>query len=122
MIPQPVNRPINDKMYENVMDYPCPIEPFTVPAGFQYDVASVPWVATGAVPKDGLIRAAALCHDYLCVNKGQVPRNDGEGMLIYDWTESADIFRRLMLDAGIDKERAATAYQAVMLYGVFKSW
>lgn len=123
MIAQPINRPISDDMYENVNDYPCPIAPFTVPAGFKYDIASIPWIATGAIPKDGLIRAAALCHDYLCVNEGKVPRNDGKDeMLNYDWASAAKVFLLLMLDAGIPKERATTAYQGVLIYGMFQNW
>lgn len=46
-----------------------------IPAGFRFDGASVPrlaWSLTGILP-DGLIRAAAMLHDWLYQHGGMLP-------------------------------------------------
>lgn len=41
----------------------------TVPAGFETDLASIPSIFTPLIPKNGMHRAAAIVHDYLCRDK-----------------------------------------------------
>lgn len=80
-----------------------------VPAGFEHDGASVPrvvWTLSGLVP-DGLIRAAALAHDY--VYRGNVrslTRRQADAML-----------HDLMVEAGISRWRAYVAWAGVRVGG-----
>lgn len=111
MIRQPANIPLRDGMFVNVFDYSCPLAPVTVPAGFLYDLASVPWACQWCVPEDGLIRAAALVHDYLYEKNGNV---DG---VSYTRKWADRLFRELMIAAGLPKHRAEIAYRAVRLFG-----
>ena len=86
----PDSRPISDKIYQLFNDYRYEwnlkvkdkqgIEKIiknriTIPAGFRYDGASVPrifWTISGIRP-DGLQRAAALVHDMIYMQKGDLP-------------------------------------------------
>lgn len=99
-----------------------------IPAGFIYDGASVPqlvWTISGIIP-DGLIRAAALVHDYLYVYRGNVPRGtyqklvDGEWVdLQWGWTrrECDKMFCRIMRESGVERGKRRMAYRAVRLFG-----
>lgn len=99
-----------------------------IKAGFKYDGASVPrfvWSITGIRP-DGLIRAAALIHDWIYVYEGDLPAGSYQ-ILVDDkwvnldgkWTrKNADrIFARIMREAGVKKIRRRAAYRAVRLGG-----
>ena len=84
-----------------------------VPAGFECDSASVPrmvWTISGLTP-DGLIRAAAVTHDYLYDKLGQI------GDLDLTREEADRIFLDLMLAAGMNSTRAKLAYKAVRWFG-----
>ncbi len=83
----------------------------TIPAGFVHDGASVPqflWGITGIRP-DGLIRAAALVHDYIYRYAGW------EGL--YTRKEADVLFRHIIREAGLGWWTAARAYRAVRLFG-----
>lgn len=85
-----------------------------VPAGFELDGASVPrlvWTLSGLTP-DGLIRAAALVHDYLYQHQGHLP-----GTLSRVSRAASDqLFLDLMLAAGVGNKRARLAYRAVRMF------
>ncbi len=138
MLPQPDIRPICDKVYRLVRSYKYEwvhvSEHVTVqhrlrvPSGFTYDGASVPrclWSLSGLSP-DGLIRASALVHDFIYVNKGIIPYGaqyqlvDDEWMPVEGkWTrKTADrLFKRMMLEAAIDPTQIWWAYFAVRKFG-----
>jgi hypothetical protein len=101
----------------------------TVPTGFTYDGASVPrvaWTVSGIRP-DGLIRAAALIHDWIYNFKGLLPEGsheflDAEGrwQTVYGrWSrEDTDrLFGRIMRESGVPKFKRRMAYRAVRLFG-----
>lgn len=113
-----------------------------VPRGFIHNGASVPrlvWTISGILP-DGLIRAAALIHDWIYRCRGRLPwptyqykspnalktnpfgRIDEETMwcdIHGVWTrKNADrLFARIMREAGMSKRRRRAAYLAVRMFG-----
>lgn len=108
----------------------------TVPAGFECDGASVPrllWSFVGLAP-DGLLRAAAVSHDYLYASRGLVGGNLKARYYSpaheHDWQtvlwpvtrkQSDELFARLLREAGVAKRRRRLAYLAVRLFG-FYAW
>lgn len=105
----------------------------TVPEGFLYDGASVPrivWTLSGVLP-DGLIRAAALVHDFIYRNKGKLPKNSYgsiiEGVYVdfsaHHWKrKDADkLFARIMRESGVSVIKRRAAYLAVRSFG-WISW
>jgi hypothetical protein len=141
---QPINIPVRlrngKEAYQLVEDYTYDWKHtdrlhriITVPRGFVCDGASVPrlvWTLSGITP-DGLIRAAALVHDYIYRHKGKLPRNT-YGVLrdgVYEdiseniWTrEDADkLFARIMREAGVPKIKRRAAYLGVRTGG-WASW
>lgn len=114
---QPDIRPITRNRYRLQETYRITagdeegIDTIVVPAGTKSDGASVPravWSISGIRP-DGLIRVAALIHDWLCANKGINGRFSSE--------QSHRLFYLLMRHAGISKRRCQVAYWAVKVFG-----
>ncbi len=103
-----------------------------VPEGFVYDGASVPrllWTVTGMTP-DGLIRAAALLHDFIYRHKGWLPNGSYQMFdvqtkqwkdLSAPWPrETADrLFARVMRESGVSSFKRKLAYRAARLLGWF---
>lgn len=105
----------------------------TIPAGFVYDGASAPrivWTISGIIP-DGLIRAAALVHDWIYRYTGKLPdgshqylnKNDLWANIHGRWArKDADrLFARIMREANVPKSKRRLAYRAVRFFGWF-SW
>jgi len=115
MLIQPDIRPIAARTYRVQEAWVVHWRGWTIPVpeGFQHDGASVPrlaWTFSGLTP-DGLIRAAALAHDF--AYRGFVPgmtRREADVML-YD----------LMVEAGISRPRAYVAWLGVRTGG-WLSW
>lgn len=87
-----------------------------VPAGFEHDGASIPrlaWALSGLTP-DGLIRAAALVHDFLY-------RFAAAGERAVTRAEADLVFYDLMREAGLSRYRAGVAYYGVRAGG-WVSW
>ncbi len=82
----------------------------TVPKDFVWDGASAP--IRSSVRKDGLIRAAALIHDYLYRNLGQATDS-----LSFSRKGADRLFRAIMLEAGMSRWKAGKAYLAVRWFG-----
>ncbi len=130
---QPVNIPVSARQYELVETFGYGWDKYgvshelVVPRGFRYDGASVPrilWSVIGLRP-DGLVRAAALLHDWIYRHGGKLPpgsyrRDDGEGG---HWTrKSADLlFGRVMRESGVSKLKRRLAYLGVRVGGR-RSW
>ncbi len=88
-----------------------PLSLIKVPDGFKYDGASVPrplWSISGIRP-DGLIRAAALIHDFIYRYAGWKGR--------YTRKEADILFRYIIREAGLGWWTAVRAYRAVRLFG-----
>lgn len=130
----PMILPVSDRHYRLGMEYTYQWENYdyqfklTVPSGFIYDGASVPqwaWTVSGIRP-DGLIRAAALLHDWVYINKGLMPPGSWQYESEGHWLEcegrwsrlDADrLFARVMREAGVNKVKRRLAYQAVRIAG-----
>ncbi len=131
---QPKNVPINDSEYRLLEDYVYMWEALgfknrlVIPEGYVNDGASVPRPLWWFIRPDGLIRAAALLHDYIYEHKGKLPKNTHQilkdGVWIdasYTWTRNdADrLFCRVMREAGVSKFKRRAAYYAVIVGGFF---
>lgn len=84
-----------------------------VPAGFRHDGASVPRLAftiSGLTP-DGLIRAAALVHDWLYRNDGGINER------AYTRKQADELFAKIMRASGIRPTQVWIAYLAVRIGG-----
>lgn len=136
---QPHNTPIDSKRYKLVEVYKYTTNIYqgvpykiVVPKDFIYDGASIPrilWSLSGIRP-DGLIRAAALVHDFLYRYRGRLPKGHSYYWDIETWrdsnsgysrSESDKVFLELMGRAKISKVKRYLAYYAVRLFGRF-SW
>lgn len=103
-----------------------------IPRGFVSDGASVPriaWTLVGLTP-DGLIRAAALLHDFLYRHHGKLPQEslyedhrDGSGwrdisqLALYSRKDADRMFCRVMREAGMDSTKRWLAFWAVRIFG-----
>jgi hypothetical protein len=131
---QPLNRPVCDGIYELAVDWTYEWahdgirRRIVVPKGFQYDGASVPrlvWTLSGILP-DGLIRAAALFHDWLYQHKGQLPERSYQEFYRGNWRdvgmvvsrgEADRLFARIMREAGVSTVKRRLAYLGVRACG-----
>jgi hypothetical protein len=135
---QPDIVPVTDELYRLDEDYEYRWTKFdtiyriTIPAGFIYDGASVPrivWTISGITP-DGLIRAAALVHDWIYFHAGKLPNGSHQYLntdahwsdILGRWRrEHADrIFARIMREANVPKSKRRMAYRAVWFFGWFR--
>lgn len=94
-----------------------------IPKGFKHDGASVPrlaWTLSGLTP-DGLLRAAALVHDYFYRKVGWMVLENVQTkkmtVLKVDRKSADDIFLKLMLAAGVSRYRANVAHRFVRMFG-----
>ena len=133
-IEQPDIRPIEGGKYrlaENYSYYWPPVQGncrVTIPKGFVYDGASVPqwlWSITGLRP-DGLIRAAALVHDFFYRYGGKPPKGTIAKNYHNRWYQvpfrctrkAADhFFFQIMEDFSMPWLKRTLAYRAVRLCG-----
>ena len=76
----------------------------TVPAGFTFDVASVPRLAWWLYPRWGRYAEAALIHDYLCGSKA-MPRD-----------QSDKLFYKHMREDGVLLAHAWIMYKCVRVW------
>lgn len=98
-----------------------------VPKGFIYDGASVPQIFWGlGLRPDGLIRAAALVHDWIYNFDGDLPKGSYQYLQDNEWKpvigrwkrEDADrLFGRMMKEAGLPGWKRWLAYRAVRWFG-----
>jgi hypothetical protein len=110
MIKQPSNTVNNDGKYVLTENYNFTVRGLTylIRKGFKWDGASVPRFAWSFLRPDGRIRAASLVHDYIYAKHKAL----GITRHIAD-----SLFYEMMLDAGIPKYKAYTAYYAVRWFG-----
>ena len=121
MIPQPDIRAIKERgdIYVLQSDYEC--LGFTVPAGFEYDGASVPravWTTSGMTP-DGYYRPAALVHDWLYSQGGHAVRYGQP----FNYTRKiADgIFRDILRELRLIRWHTFVLFIGVRMFG-WLSW
>jgi hypothetical protein len=125
-IPQPPNIPISDKLYINLYDYYCPVDiPFRIPAGWINDGASSPRLGYFIIRPDGLVRAGALVHDFICEHDGHFTAQLQNGLTVdlsFTWAEAATLFHKINLASGLSSWRCNLAYEGVSMWGLTKGW
>jgi Protein of unknown function (DUF1353) len=89
----------------------------TVPAGFRFDLSSVPRVLWWLIAPFELSIAAPLLHDFLYRNRGMPPAGAVEPPRTYTRSEVDRMFRTIMRKEGVPAWRRAIGYAAVRLFG-----
>lgn len=97
-----------------------------IPAGFIYDLASVPRVVWSLISPLDLGEIGALLHDWIYRHAGRIPyplRPDG--MICneepYTRSEADDLFRRVMIHDQVKARHRRWAYTAVRVAG-WQAW
>lgn len=136
MITQPVNTPLYGRKYKLAERYVYEwadeegvLNRIIVPEGFINDGASIPrifWTVFGLTP-DGIIRAAALIHDFILVNKGRL-KSAHQKFIMGQWIpanqlmtkKTADrLFYNLAIEGGVKKWKSKIAYLTLRIYTRF---
>lgn len=134
-IEQPLLVPIHKRKYQLVEDYYFRWSSekgnhvIVIPAGFQTDGASIPrplWSLVGMYP-DGMIRAAAVVHDFLYQYGGHIPMEYHQlskhkfvwnsCRLVITRKQADQLFRHIMELSGIKSWRCTLAYHTVRIFG-----
>ena len=89
----------------------------TVPAGFRFDLSSVPRVFWSLIAPFELSIAAPLAHDFLYRHGGQPPAGSIEPPRTYTRAEADRLFLTIMQAEGVAPWRRIPAYLAVRLFG-----
>ena len=89
----------------------------TVPAGFRFDLSSVPRVLWSLIAPFELSIAAPLVHDFLYRHGGRPPEGSVEPLRSYTRGEADRLFRRMMEAEGVPAWRRTVAYLAVRGFG-----
>jgi hypothetical protein len=89
----------------------------TVPAGFQFDLASIPRIFWGLIAPFELSIVAPLLHDFLYKNGGNPAVGTIEPPRVYTRNEADQLFRRVMEIEGVPAWRRHPAYYAVRAFG-----
>ncbi len=88
----------------HIGDYPSQ-QVIKVPAGFETDLASIPWLLWGVFPPDGVYTKAAVIHDFL-YSKAYVSRDQAD-----------HIFYEAMGVLGVNPWTRFLIFTAVRLFG-----
>ena len=89
----------------------------TVPAGFEFDLSSVPRAFWSLIAPFELSIAAPLLHDFLYRYGGDPPAGAIEPRRTYTRREVDELFRTVMEEEGVAPWRRSLAYRAVRLFG-----
>jgi Protein of unknown function (DUF1353) len=89
----------------------------TVPAGFEFDLSSVPRIFWSLIAPFELSIAAPLVHDFLYRHGGRPPEGSVIPPRTYTRAEADRIFRAIMRWEGVPAWRRGLAYAAVRVFG-----
>lgn len=136
MISQPVNVPLYGSKYRLAQPYSYEwadsngvLNRIIVNTGFINDGASIPrifWTVFGLTP-DGTIRAAALIHDFILVNRGRL-KQAHQKFIMGQWVQTNELITKKMADqlfyvlaveGGVKKWKAKIAYLTLRAYTLF---
>lgn len=98
-----------------------------VPKGLIYDGASVPriaWTVSGILP-DGLLRAGALIHDFLYMNRGSLPPQNFKRLVNGQWETCTEILTRKQCDdlfASVLREADYPAWKIEIAYWAIRAF
>ena len=118
-LPAPVLTYLGDDRWRLEQDYTYQDgdHRITVPAGFEFDLSSVPRAFWSVIAPFELSVTAPLLHDFLYRYAGQPPAGAIEPPKRYTRKETDDLFRRVMEEEGVPAWRRQLAYSAVRLFG-----
>lgn len=109
---------VKDKQWE--LCDPFPFKGYgldiTIPAGFRFDLASIPRLFWREISPFELGIAAPLIHDFLYTTGGVVWQNDGS-VAKFSKLEADNIFLALMRRDGVPAWKRTVAYKAVRWFG-----
>jgi hypothetical protein len=89
----------------------------TVPAGFEFDLSTIPRLFWPLIGPFELSIVAPLMHDFLYAHGGRPPAGSVVPPRTYDRAEVDRMFREIMGAEGVPAWRRAVAYAAVRLFG-----
>ena len=89
----------------------------TVPAGFEFDLSSVPRVFWPLIGPFDLSIVAPLLHDFLYRHRGKPPAGSVEPPRTYERVEVDRLFLRIMEAENVSAWRRLLAYAAVRAFG-----
>ena len=89
----------------------------TVPAGFEFDLSSVPRPFWPLIAPFELSIVAPLLHDFLYSHGGRPPAGSVEPPRTYSRAEADRMFREIMEAEGVAAWRRVLAYGAVRVFG-----
>lgn len=121
-LPPPVLTYISsERAWRLEADYSYPDGPttITVPAGFMFDLASVPRWFWWLIAPFELSVSAPLIHDFLYKHAGDPPAGSVEPPRTYTRKQADQLFRRMMEEEGVPAWRRRLAYWAVRAFGGF---
>jgi len=118
-LPAPVLTFLGGRQWRLEQDYAYRDGPttITVPAGFRFDLSSVPRLLWWLIAPFELSIAAPLLHDFLYRNRGMPPTGSAEPPRTYTRSEVDRMFRTLMRKEGVPTWRRVVGYAAVRLLG-----
>jgi hypothetical protein len=118
-LPPPVLTYVGDDLWrlEQAYSYQDGDRVITVPAGFEFDLSSVPRALWWLIAPFELSIVAPLLHDYLYEHGGNPPAGSVVPPHTYTRRETDDLFRKVMEQEGVAPWRRTLAYAAVRLFG-----
>jgi hypothetical protein len=93
----------------------------TVPAGFHFDLSSVPRALWSLIAPFELSIVAPLLHDFLYRHGGRPPAGTVDPPRTYTRAEVDAMFRRIMEAEDVTAWRRVLAYAAVRVFGM-RAW
>lgn len=93
----------------------------TVPAKFEFDIASIPRPFWWLIAPFELSISAPLVHDFLYCYRGEPPRGSIIPPRCYTRRQTDILFRSMMKEEGVWLWRRSAAYWAVRWFG-WKAW
>lgn len=112
---------VDEDYWALVEDYHLPCAGFNlrIPAGYQFDLASVPRFFWRVIAPFELSLIAPLVHDFLYQYKGHPPEGSVDPGRTFTRKEADQLFLELMRREGVVRWRQAMAYAAVRTFGSF---
>ena len=89
----------------------------TVPAGFRFDLSSVPRAFWSVIAPFELSIVAPLVHDFLYAHGGRPPAGSVDPPRTYTRAEVDTMFREIMEAEGVAMWRRTVAYTAARVFG-----
>lgn len=121
-LPAPVVSYLNDKnLWRLQAPYSLTLcgHRIRIPAGFEFDLASVPRLLWWLIAPFELSITAPLLHDFLYQNAGDPPEGTVIPPRTYSRAETDRLFLQVMRREGVPAWRRQLAYLATRLFGSF---